>query len=114
MWIKHKDTKASLVVSDEWEPKHLNERHINEFKRMGEGGGIMYETKGYDPFLAFKGDTFSIPLILFIQFYTKNQKNLSLRRKLRERPLKRECLFINSKFLTKTPINYLTRLMILH
>ena len=55
MWIKYQDTKASLVVADEWEPKHLNERNINEFKRMGEGGGTIYETKGYDPFIAFKG-----------------------------------------------------------
>ena len=58
MWIKYQDTKASLVVADEWEPKHLNERNINEFKRMGEGGGMMYETKGYDPFIAFKESYF--------------------------------------------------------
>ena len=76
MWIKYQDTKASLVVADEWEPKHLNERNINEFKRMGEGGGTIYETKGYDPFIAFKGAYFLFSANSLHSILSKNSEDL--------------------------------------
>lgn len=81
MQIKHQDTKASLVVSDEWEPKHLNERNINEFKRMGEGGGMMYETKGFNPFIAFKGAYFLYSANSLHPILSKKSEDLELQEK---------------------------------
>ena len=81
MQIRYQDTKASLVVADEWEPKHLNERNINEFKRMGEGGGKMYETKGYDPFIAFKGAYFLYSTNSLHSILSKKSEDLDLQEK---------------------------------
>ena len=58
MLIKNRQTKAALVIGDEWDPKHLNTRQISETKRMLEGRGYMYETKHCDPFIAFKDSYF--------------------------------------------------------
>ena len=88
MWIKFQDTKASLVVADEWEPRHLNERNINEFKRMGEGGGTMYETKGYDPFIAFKGAYFLFSANSLHPILSKNSEELEPQEKTERAAIK--------------------------
>jgi hypothetical protein len=46
------------VVANEWDTKHLSSKLISETKRMLEGHGGMYELKGCDPFIAFKGANF--------------------------------------------------------
>lgn len=54
MLIRNRQTKASLVIGDEWDTRHLSTGQISETKRMLEGRGQVYEIKHCNPFIAFK------------------------------------------------------------
>ena len=52
--MRQRDRAPSLVVEDEWEPKHLHRGNIDKTKRLLEGQGGVFEEKYQNPFVAFE------------------------------------------------------------
>ena len=52
--MRQRDRAPSLVVEDEWEPRHLNRSNIDKTKRLLEGQGGVFEEKYQNPFVAFE------------------------------------------------------------
>lgn len=52
--MRQRDRAPSLVVEDEWEPKHLHRGNIDRTKRLLEGQGGVFEEKYQNPFVAFE------------------------------------------------------------
>ena len=58
--MRQRDRAPSLVVEDEWEPKHLHRGNIDKTKRLLEGQGGVFEEKYQNPFVAFEKAYFFI------------------------------------------------------
>ena len=56
--MRQRDRAPSLVVEDEWEPRHLHRGNIDKTKRLLEGQGGVFEEKYQNPFVAFEKSYF--------------------------------------------------------